>query len=88
MEYIIKFCKIPGEIKCERQMLMNRSDYRKIAKTHGVSIKEVKRDMQEAVNETYKKPTFHAKCVYSEGEKPTVDEFIDHIARRAKSGVK
>ena len=65
---------------------MNRSDYRKLAKQNGVSVKELKRDMQEAVDETYKNPTFHAKCVYSEGEKPTVDELIDHVARRVKSG--
>jgi len=64
---------------------MNRSDYRKIARKHGVSIKEVKRDMQAAVDAAYENPTFHARCVYSKGEKPTVDEVIDHCARRLKS---
>ena len=63
---------------------MNRKIYRKIAKKHGVSVTEVKRDMQKAVDETYKNPAFHAKCVYREGEKPTVGEFVDHVARRAK----
>ena len=64
---------------------MNRSDYRKIAKKHGVSIKEVKQGMQEAVDEAYINPTFHAKCVYAKGEKPTVDEFVTHCARRVKA---
>jgi len=65
---------------------MNRSDYRKIAKKHGISIQEVKRDMQEAVDAAYINPTFHARCVYSKSEKPTVDEFIDYVARRVQVG--
>ena len=65
---------------------MNRKTYRKIAKNHGVSIQEVKRGMQEAVDAAYVTPNFHAKCVYSVGEKPTVDEFVDHIARRVSAG--
>ena len=65
---------------------MNRKDYRRIAKKHGVSIQEVKRDMQEAVDATYVNPTFHARCVYSKGEKPTVDEFVTHVVRRVKAG--
>ena len=64
---------------------MNRKDYRKIARKHGVSVKEVKRDMQEAIDETYKNPNFHARCVHHVGEKPTTDEFIDHIVRRIKA---
>ena len=61
---------------------MNRKAYRQIAKKHGVSVDEVKRDMQEAVNEAYKNPNFHARAVDYKGEKPTVDEFIDHMVRR------
>jgi len=61
---------------------MNRSDYRKIAKKHRVTMKDVKRDMQEAIDITYENPTFHARCVYCAGEKPTIDEFVDHCARR------
>lgn len=67
---------------------MNRKIYRKIARKYGVSIQEVKRDMQEVVDETYKNPTFHARCVFCEGEKPTVDEFVNHLARRVKLGNK
>ena len=54
-------------------MCMNRKIYRKIAKRHGVSVKEVKHDIQEAIDKTY-----------GEGEKPAIDEFIDRIAQRAK----
>lgn len=61
---------------------MNRKIYRKIARKHGVSVKEVKRGMQEAIDEAYKNPTFHAQCVYRKDEKPTVDELVDHIVRR------
>ena len=64
---------------------MNRSDYRKIAKKHKVSIQEVKSGMQEAVDAAYVNPNFHARCVCSKGEKPTVDEFIDHAVRRIKA---
>ena len=64
---------------------MNRKDYRKIARAHGVSIQEVKRDMQEAVDAAYKNPNFYARSVYCKGNKPTVDEFVSHLARRAKA---
>jgi hypothetical protein len=64
---------------------MNRKDYRKIARQNGVSMKTVKRDMQEAIDLTYEKPSFHAQCIYRKGEKPTIDEFIDHCARRVKT---
>jgi len=63
---------------------MNRSDYRKIAHKHGISIKEVKSDMKKAIDEAYENPNFHARCVHKEGEKPTIDEFVNHIARRIK----
>ena len=64
---------------------MNRKIYREIARKHGVSVTEVKRDMQEAIDEAYKNPTFHAWCVYSKDEKPTIDEFVEHLARRVKT---
>ena len=51
---------------------MNRKIYREIAKKHGVSVNEVKRDMQEAIDKTYR------------DNRPSIDEFIDHVARRAK----
>lgn len=64
---------------------MNRKIYREIARKHGVSVKEVKRDMQEAVDKAYENPTFYARCVHRKDEKPTIDEFVEHIARRLKT---
>lgn len=64
---------------------MNRKNYRKIAQKYGVSIKDVKRDMQEAIDETYKNPGFHARCICCKGEKPTIDEFINYLSHRIKS---
>lgn len=66
---------------------MNRKLYRKVAKAHGVSVKEVKADMQVAVDETYKNPNFYARCVYSAGEKPTIDEVVAHASRVAKARI-
>ena len=63
---------------------MNRKQYRAVAKAHGVSVKEVKAGINEAIDHAYKDPTFHARCVYKQGEKPTADELIDHVTRRIK----
>lgn len=63
---------------------MNRRDYRKIAKQHKVSVSDVKKDMQEAINEAYKNPTMHANCVPRKGEVPTIDEFISYTANRVR----
>lgn len=62
---------------------MNRKSYRKIAKNFGVSIQEVKRDMQIAVDKTYETPNLYTRCIDCKDEKPTVDEFVNHAARRA-----
>jgi len=61
---------------------VNRSDYKKIAKKYGVSVQEVKRDMKGAIDSAYVNPNFHARCVQRKGETPTIDEFVNHIARR------
>jgi len=61
---------------------MNRKIYREIARKHGVSVDEVRRDIQAAIDEAYIAPNFHARCVYCEGDKPTPEEFIAHIACR------
>ena len=59
--------------------------YKAIAKKHGVSVEEVRRDMQAAINEAYKAPGFHARCVYMEGDEPTPEELIAHVVRRVRS---
>jgi len=62
---------------------MNRKLYRETAKIHGVSVKEVKREMQTAINQSYKKPNFYAGQVPHAGATPTPDEFIAHVVRQA-----
>ena len=64
---------------------MNRKIYREIAKKHGVTVAEVKREMQETITEAYNDSSFHARCANRKGESPTVDEFIDYIARKISS---
>lgn len=64
---------------------MNRKFYRQLAKKHGVSVKEVKRDMQIAIDEAYKNPNNHALNVRFKGEKPTIDEFINYVAQNLKT---
>lgn len=56
--------------------------YKKIAKKHGVSVAEVKRDMQEAINAAYTNPNSYANCVKRKNEIPTPEEFITHLANR------
>jgi hypothetical protein len=65
---------------------MNRKIYKEIARKHGVSIGEVRRDIQAAIDEAYKTPNFYTRCIYCEGDKPTPEEFIAHIARRVEAG--
>ena len=63
---------------------MNRNDYRKIAKRHGISTKVVKQEMQKAIDAAYESPNFHARCVLRMEEKPTAEELIAHCVRRIK----
>lgn len=59
--------------------------YKKIAKQHGVSASEVEREIRAAIDAAYENPNFHARCVYSKGDKPTPEEFITHVARRVQT---
>ena len=63
---------------------MNRKILRQIAKKYGVSVEEVKRDMQEAINEAYKDPNSAALSVERKGKVPTPDELINHAVREIK----
>jgi hypothetical protein len=72
------------EIIRQEKKSMNRKLYRKVAREHGVSVKEVKRDMQTAIDEAYKKPNFYAGQVPHKGVTPTPDEFIAHATSEAK----
>jgi hypothetical protein len=64
---------------------MNRKIYKALAKKHGVSVEEIKRDMQEAVNAAYKTPTTTAQSFMKNGAAPTVEEFVNHIAETIKN---
>jgi len=61
---------------------VNRKLYRQVAKLHGVSVKEVKRAMQAAVDEAYKSPNSYAL-----GIKPTVEDVIAHAVKAAKARI-
>ena len=56
---------------------MNEEVYRIIAKKYGVSIEDVKRDMQAAINEIYANSSL--KNI------PTVEEYIDFSVRQIKN---
>jgi len=60
---------------------MNRKLARKVAKQHGVSVKEVREGVQNAIDHAYRNPNSRALAVECEGEKPTPDEVITHLAK-------
>lgn len=68
-----------------------RSIYRKVAKEHGVTVAEVKRDMQEVINYAYTHtPDDGITCVYQnkvprKGKIPTPDELIRYAAKDVKN---
>ena len=70
--------------------MSNRSIYRKIAKENGISVKEVKKDMQSALDHAYKNaPNDGVTKAYQnkmprKGEVPTPEEFISFAAMEVK----
>ena len=64
---------------------MNRRIYRKIAKNHGVSVGEVRQDIQNAIDFAYSDPDSSLinikaqNSVPRKDEIPTPDELICHI---------
>lgn len=78
-------CKI-GLSKSYREIKM-REVYRKIAKKYGVSVKEVKRDMQEALTMAYKNAPKdetgeNQARVPRAGDVPTPEEFIRYAVEK------
>lgn len=67
-----------------------RKIYRQIAKKNGVTLAEVKRDMQEAIAYAYKNTpddgitAAYQKHVPHKGETPTVDEVIRYAAQKVR----
>ncbi|RPF47824.1 sporulation initiation factor Spo0A-like protein [Hydrogenoanaerobacterium saccharovorans] len=68
-----------------------RSIYRKIAKKHSISVAEVKRDMQAAIDYAYKKTDksdneqMMQESFSYKGEVPTAEEFIKAVADKIKN---
>ena len=69
-----------------RNNKINRSQMRKIinqvAKKHGVTAAEVKRDMQHVINSAFVNPTKTAQAIPKKGNIPTPDEFITYFQRK------
>jgi 23S rRNA maturation mini-RNase III len=69
-----------------------RKIYRKIAKKHGVTVKEVKRDMQAAIDCAYLKSDKTEsekriqKRVQAQSEIPTTEEMIGFFANEVEKG--
>ncbi len=67
-----------------------RNIYRKIAKKHGVSIAEVKREMQSAIDNAYKKndksesERVIQESISYKGEVPNAEELIKASVRKLK----
>jgi len=68
-----------------------RKIYRKVARKHGVSVKEVKEEMQKALEYSYTNTPddgvigAYQKQIPSKGEIPTPDEFIRYAAKKIKN---
>lgn len=69
---------------------MNRKTYLKIAKKHGVTVAEVKADMQTAINAAYENPDRNLinikaqNAVPRKGDVPTPGEVIDYAAAEVR----
>ena len=67
-----------------------RSIYRKIAKQNGVSVKEIKEEMQKALDDAWNIPDKSADVRFNQlklapdGKKPSVDEFISYCSSEIK----
>ncbi len=69
---------------------MNRRIYRKIAKKHGISLSEVKRDMEIAIQVAYLGPNQDIRkraaqnAVPRKGAVPTADELIRYAVQEVE----
>ena len=67
-----------------------RSVYRKIAHKNGVSVQEVKDEMQKAINEAWNNPNKTKEAAFmqaqfdTKGNAPTTEEFIRNISTSIK----
>lgn len=68
-----------------------RKIYRELAKKHGVSVKEVRQEMQAALTEAYTNPLNNNEItrayqnrVTRQGEIPTPEEVVRYLAGKVK----
>lgn len=71
-----------------------RKIYREIARKNGVSVRDVKKDMQAAITAAYKNPpkdggviAAYQRQVPRKGEIPTPDELIRYMAGKVRDSV-
>ncbi len=71
-----------------------RKIFRKIARENGVSVREVKEDMQAAITEAYRNPpkdggvtAAYQRQVPRKGEIPTPEELIRYAAAKVRDSV-
>jgi len=55
---------------------------KKVAKAHGVSPEEVKREIQVAIDSVYENPNEAASVIPRKGDVPTIEEFIEYFVKR------
>ncbi len=58
-----------------------------LAKRKGISVTELRTEMQSAIKAAYININFNAKCVSSENEIPTVEEFLEYAVNRVEMRV-
>ena len=66
----------------------NKKNYKKIAKQHGVTVDEVERDMQTAIDAAFVTPNATAQSIKRKGDTPTPDVFISNAVRMIKNSPK
>lgn len=71
-----------------------RSIYRKIAKKHDVSVAEVIQEMQAAIDQAYlrlnqsEREKAKQNSLPCQGERPTPEELIQHVAKTVREKIK
>ena len=66
---------------------MDEKIYKAIAKKHGISVDEVKKEMQAAIQTAYVFPAPEALKVPRKNDVPTVDEFLEYTAKKVVDGL-
>jgi len=66
---------------------MEKNIYEALAKKHGVSVNEVKREMQAAINAAYVFPTPEASEIPRKNGIPTADEFVNYLIKKINDGM-